>query len=149
MLLRDDRQMAICDIEAQCIETADQFGAAADRTEDTPLKALFVELAGQRRQLASDLAEHIRALGDLPQAPDPDKEQLDGFFSTVKSLLSGDERGTLIDERLAGEAQLEEFLDVAQRLEPSSALADMLVRIRRSVELTRHRLHAARSGKFE
>lgn len=149
MLLRDDRQMAISDIEAQCIETADQFAAAAERTEDTALKTLFAELASQRRQLAGDLAEHIRALGDLPQAPDPDKEQFDGFMSTVKSLLSGDERGTLIDERLAGEAQLEQFLDVAQRLDPSSALADMLDRIRNSVQMTRHRLHAARSSKFE
>ncbi len=144
MLLRDDRQMAISDIEALCIETADHLAAAANQTDDMNLKQLFTELALQRRQLAIELAVHIRSLDDLPKTPDPDREQFGDFVTSVKSFFSSDLRGTLLNDRLAAEDRMDAVLDAAQHVALPHPTITMIERIRDNVRMTRRRLQDAR-----
>ncbi|HEY0844683.1 MAG TPA: DUF2383 domain-containing protein [Noviherbaspirillum sp.] len=144
MLLRDDRQMAISAVETLCFETADAYAAAASQTGTPPLAQLFDALAGQRRQLAAELAAHIRALDDLPQQPDPDREALGQVLSGLKALLSGDADGSLIHERLQGEDKLAAALrDALQHPLPPETHA-MLDRIGAQVHATQQKLEVAR-----
>jgi hypothetical protein len=108
MLLRNEQQLALNRVETLCIETADRYAAAADATDDPALSGLFGELAQQRRKFAAELADHIRALDDLPQPPDPDRETVDELLTSIKAFFSGDQRDTLIDERKKLENELAE-----------------------------------------
>lgn len=108
MLLRNEQQVALNQVETLCIETADRYAAAADATDDHALSSLFGELAQQRRKFAVELADHIRALDDLPQQPDPDRETVDELLTSIKAFFSGDQRDTLIDERKKAEQELAE-----------------------------------------
>lgn len=124
MLLRNQQQLALNQVESLCIEAADHYAAAASQTDDAKLVELFEELAEHRSRLAAELADHIRAMDDLPQAPDPDRETADDVISAIKSFFSTDADGNLIDERqefehrvaLAAEAALQQPMPEATRL---------------------------------
>jgi uncharacterized protein (TIGR02284 family) len=143
MLLRNDQQLALNQIETLCIETADHYAAATGNTADPALSSLFGELARQRRQFAMELADHIRALDDLPQQPDPDRETVDDLLTSIKAFFSGDQRDTLIAER----KRLEQELAQAAQAGLQQALpeeAKMLLRqLLSHVDATIRRLDAA------
>lgn len=106
MLLRNEQQLALNQVETLCVAAADHYATAAADTDDEALSRLFDELARQRREFAVELAEHIRALDDLPQHPDPDRETVDDLITSIKAFFSEDERATLIDERKKLELEL-------------------------------------------
>lgn len=145
MLLRDEPQMALSTVETLCFETADSYASAAKRTGDQELSARFETLAAQRRELAADLAAHIRALDDLPQQPDPDREAFQNMVSSVMALLSGDARTALIEERIQGEEALAKATrEALQHVLPPDTLS-MLHRLLAHAESTRNELGAARA----
>jgi len=82
------------------------------------------------------VAPHIRALGDLPQDPDPDREALDHVVVGLKALLSGDGGATLVEHRLRAEDALREAVLAAQDADlpehTHAALAGMLAGIDRA-----------------
>jgi len=127
MLLRNEQQLALNRIETLCIETADRYSAAAGATDDPFLSSLFNELAGQRKEFAAELADHIRALDDLPQQPDPDRETVDELLAGIKAFFSGDQRDSLIDERKKLEHELAEAAQAGLQ-QPLPAEAKMLLR---------------------
>lgn len=144
MLLRDERQMALSAVETLCFETADSYANAARRTDDGSLVARFETLAAQRRELAADLAAHIRALDDLPQQPDPDREAFQNVVSSVMALLSGDARAALIDERIQGEEALTKAAREALQHELPPDTQAMLQRLLAHAESARNALRVAR-----
>jgi hypothetical protein len=146
MLLRDEEQMALNDIETRCIEAADHYKSAAQVAGVAPAAPLFRNLAQRRAQLAADLALHIRALGDLPQTPDPDRELFGDMLMELKALFSADAARTLIDERLASEQAIVAAIASARRLAlPNTALLT-LDRIEADVRMAQRQLAAARDG---
>jgi uncharacterized protein (TIGR02284 family) len=145
MLLRTNQQLALNDVGSLCIASADHYEAAAGKTADPELTGLFAELAAQRRQLAEELAEHIRALDDLPQQPDPDMEAVDHLLSSVKALFSTDERRVLIDEREQFEHKFAEAVQAAQQEELPVEAKALLGRIAGHVAESVRRLEAMRT----
>lgn len=145
MLLRDEREMAINDVETLCVEAADHYAAAAGRAQDAALAALFEELALQYRQFAAALARHIRASGDLPQQPDPDKETMADAFTSIKGLLRGDLRSTLIDDRARGEDAIATAARAALAQDVDDALRALLQEVLAHTEAARLRLDHARA----
>lgn len=144
MLLRDDKQAALNRVESLCLETADGYGSAAGQADDRTLAALFEQARQQRQRLATELAPHIRALGDLPRQPDPDREALDHVVDGIKAFLSGDGDAALLEQRLAADAGLEEAIRAAldENLAPDTR--DMLKRMLDEVGQMRERLLNAR-----
>lgn len=108
MLLRDDRQIALSQLEILSIEAADGYASAADRTDNTELRQLFGELGNEHSRFAADLALQIRALDDLPKSPDPDRETMEHALSAVRGFLSGHTRETLLAEQEQRELKVEE-----------------------------------------
>lgn len=147
MLLRDDRQMAISEVETRCMEAADRYTAAAGKAGDAALAALFSELATQHGQFAAALASLIRADDDLPQPPDPDKEAVKEVLTGLKSLLHGDARDTLVTEREEGEAELADAVEAALKLEHDAGTRKLLEQILAHTAAARDRLAAARAAR--
>lgn len=146
MLLRDERQMAVNAVETLCFETADAYAAAAAKAADPSLARLFETLAGQRRQIAAELAAHIRALDDLPQQPDPDREAFDHVLDGIKAFLSGNADAALIDAREQAEDKLAAASGEALRHELPAETQSLLKRIEGHAASTKRELAAARPG---
>jgi hypothetical protein len=91
-----------------CLEAADGHEAAAGMLEEGDrLAGGLRDLARARREAADQLGEAIRALGDLPPAPDADLEAARELASLVKAALLPDQRQTLMQERADAETCLE------------------------------------------
>lgn len=148
MLLRDDRQMAIARVETLCIEAADRYASAAEKAQTPALAGLFNELARQHRRFVAALAPQIRAIDDLPQLPDPDKETIEDMFTDVKSWLRGDVHGTLIEERERGEDALADATRAALAHELPAEMRGLLQEILAHAEAARGRLADARAGRL-
>ena len=146
MLLRDDTQTALNRVESLCLETADGYGSVARQAGDPSLAALFGQTQQQRQRLAAELAPHIRALGDLPRQPDPDREALDHVVDGIKAFLAGDSDAVLLEQRLAADAGLEEAVRAALGEALAPETRDMLMRMLQEVGQMRERLLNARSG---
>jgi uncharacterized protein (TIGR02284 family) len=146
MLTRNSQQLALNEVESLCFESADHYASAAAKTSDPELARLFSELEDQRRKLAGELAQHIRALDDLPKQPDPDMEAVDHLLSSVKALFSPDERSALIDESEQFEHKLADAVQAALGEELSEEAKALLGRIRDHVEEAMQRLDAMRSS---
>jgi uncharacterized protein (TIGR02284 family) len=145
MLLRNQQQLALNEVESLCFESADHYAAAAGKTTDPELSQLFTELEQQRRQFAAELADHIRAIDDLPKQPDPDMEAVDHLLSSVKALLSSDDRGTLIEERAQFEHKFADAVKAALQEDLTEDAEALLGRILAHLEEAMLRLDAIRS----
>jgi uncharacterized protein (TIGR02284 family) len=146
MLLRDDRQIALSQLETLCIQATDSYVSAAERTDDMELKQAFTELEKEYGHFASELASQIRALDDLPKSPDPDRETIEHALSAVRGFLSGHARETLLADQEQHERKVEEA--AREALEQTlSGEADALVRrILAHAGKTRARLLAMHAG---
>lgn len=143
MLLRNQQQLALNQVETLCIEAADHYEAAAHQTDDPKLVELFEELAEHRNRLAAELATHIRAMDDLPQAPDPDRETADDVLSAIKSFFSADGRETLIEDREEFEHRVAEAAQAALQQPMPESTKLLLGRIVAHAEEACHLLSAA------
>lgn len=144
MLLRDDRQVAVNAVETLCFETADGYDAAASTTRTPQLAELFSGFAQQRRTLAAELAAHIRALDDLPQQPDPDREAIGQVLSGIRAMLSANADAALIEERLQAEQKLADAARGALQFDLPAQTRDMLLRIRADADSVQRELDRAR-----
>lgn len=144
MLLRNQQQLALNQVETLCIEAADHYAASARQTDDGGLVELFEELAEHRNRLAAELAEHIRAMDDLPQAPDPDREKADDIISAVKSFFSADTDGSLIQDREEFEYKLAQAAQAALEQPMPEPTLELLGRIVAHAEEACHLLAAAK-----
>jgi uncharacterized protein (TIGR02284 family) len=145
MLLRNQQQLALNEVESLCFESADHYAAAAGKTTDPELSQLFTELEQQRRQFAAELADHIRAIDDLPKQPDPDMEAVDHLLSSVKALLLSDDRGTLIEERVQFEHKFADAVKAALQEDLTEDAKALLGRILDHLEEAMLRLDAIRT----
>lgn len=143
MLLRNEQQLALNQVETLCIESADHYATTADNTDDQVLSRLFGELARERRQFVIELADHIRALDDLPQQPDPDRETVDDLLTSIKAFFSGDQRDTLIDERKKLEHDLADAIQAGMQQALPADTKILLRQLLSHVEATLLRLEEA------
>jgi uncharacterized protein (TIGR02284 family) len=112
-MLRSELQIALNDVEVALQEAADGHEWAADFVSDPQLADLLRELALERRSLAEALGEQLKALGDLPRAPDTDLETVRDLVSRIKAAFSPDERQALLQDRAVAEANLESRTEAA------------------------------------
>jgi uncharacterized protein (TIGR02284 family) len=144
MLLRNDQQLALNQVETLCTESADHYAAAAETADDPALSHLFGEIARERRRFAAELADHVRALDDLPKQPDPDWETVDDLITGIKAFFSGDQRDTLIDERKKHERELAEAAEAGLQQDLPGATKSQLRQLLSHVHATIDQLERVR-----
>ena len=79
------------------------FRAAADYMQDPSLKAMFLELAGQRRQFAADLVPHLNRLGGAPDSEGTAAGAVHRGWMNVKAHVPGHDDQTIVVEAARGE----------------------------------------------
>ncbi|OWW19310.1 hypothetical protein AYR66_07145 [Noviherbaspirillum denitrificans] len=134
--------MSVNAVERLCFETAGHYEAAASELGEDHLAHVFSALADERQRLAGDLAVQIRALDDLPQQPDPDREAMSHMLSGIKALLSRDMRGTLVADCERGEEALLSALHAALRQDLPEEMQEVLRRILAHAESAQRELSA-------
>jgi uncharacterized protein (TIGR02284 family) len=140
MLLRNEQQLALNQIETLCMASADHYALAVDNSDDPRLAQLFGDLARERKAFAVELADHIRALDDLPQQPDPDRETVEDLITGIKAFFSGDQRDTVIEDRKKQELELAEAIQAGLQQALSAETKMFLRRLLNHVDASMHRL---------
>ncbi len=142
-LLRTDAETALDRATELCKEAADVYRTARAAADDTDLAALFLELEENRRQRARELAGAIRQMGNLPGAPDADRETVEHLATRAKAILSPDGRRALLEDCRQSEEKLAAAIAAARAEDlPASTLA-LLQRLAQEGEQVRRRLSAA------
>jgi hypothetical protein len=144
MLLSTPAEAALAEIGSFCRESADLYRDAASLAQSVPLRDMFAALASRHDEAAARIEARIRAHGDLPRMPDPEREALGELATRVKRVFAADEADVLIDERVAGEQQLAEWVDRALALDHDAATRECLADVQRLVHDALARLAAAR-----
>ena len=144
-MLISDKQIAMNDVIVKCRELADYYREAAEVLEDTKLSNLFRELSRQHKFAAEDLEKRIREKGELPKAPDADREAVELVLSRLKATLSEDERAALLEEREQIETDLVECVAKALQEDLSEKSRSLLERIRSNAVSAKERLRAMRA----
>lgn len=146
-MLRDERIIALDDVVVALKDAADAYEDASGIVAGSDLEELFIELSGRRQKIAATLADHIRALGDLPSEPDADREALGNVVRHVKSMLSDDEWRGLIAEREEDERELSRRVEAALRETLPEPVLETLRECRSEVSSALDRLSAARQAR--
>lgn len=113
MLTRDNEQILLNEIHSLCMEAADHYQATQLKPCVADLEAVLSEAARAHQEFAVQLAAYIRKHDDQPRLPDPDKETLDLFLSSVKARLAGSEKRSLMEDQAKIEQKLCDVIQAA------------------------------------
>lgn len=146
-LLRTDLQTALHDLHVALQENIDNYRDASTFVEDRRAGELFAAIAGEREPLRDEIEQAIRDVGDLPAAPDTDKETGEQLLHRLQSLFSRDQTEDVIAQRLEAEAALEEVLDEGQAMNVGEPYTRLNARCRELVDSARRRLESGLEQK--
>jgi hypothetical protein len=113
-ILRNEYQVALQDLHALLQESADHYRDSARFVDDGRAARLFHEIADDREAFAARVADVIRGTGDLPAAPDADRETGEQLIHRLRAWFSPDQMRDVIGQRLEAEVELASWL-VEQR----------------------------------
>lgn len=114
--IRTDKQVALHDLLIAIEESADHYQDAADFLKDHPACVYLEQFAKQRLILTTRLEQAIRAQGELPAAPDPDKETSAKIFQHMLASLAREEAAKVIEQRLEKEEEISELAQAAEEV---------------------------------
>lgn len=133
-ILRSEVQVALNELHVAIRESADLYHFVAGLLQNPQAVSAFSEFARERDQLAAQLAESIRASGDLPGEPDRDREAGEEVRERLEAMIAADQTAEVIEHRRSAERDLLTLLD-GKRLEVlQPEYTDLLARCRSSVE---------------
>ena len=117
-----DTEVALNELLVACRASIDHYDAACGLIDDEDKITLFRSITNQRTDLSEQLAAAIRELGDLPSAPDPDKETSEILIEHLGASLSENDEDYIMSQRIKAEEHLQSLVDDARELE--SALSE-------------------------
>lgn len=142
-MLRDERQIAIDEVVVACRESIDHYNDAAEHVDDDVLGLLFTKIAADRRRLARQLESCQRAAGELPRAPDADRETFQQLYTNAKAALFDDGRDVFLQARLESEMELDSRLHEARAMNQPDDIRACLDAIQKDVDDARAKLAEA------
>lgn len=113
MFIRSDAEAALSELAERCTEVADHYVNSAARLGDGRLADMFEDLARHHADMAKELADHLRSMGSLPRAPDPDRETAVELLSAIRETLSGDTASTVLEDQIQREGRLADEAEAA------------------------------------
>lgn len=144
MLTRDKEQILLNEIHTLCIEAADHYQSAISKECVGDMKAIFLEAAQERQSFAAELATYIRSQDDQPRLPDPDREALALFFTSIKARLANSERQTLIEDLARVEEKLGSAIETSLQSNVPPDLRTILERLLAKTKATQRNLRDLR-----
>ncbi|MGQ9424459.1 hypothetical protein ACXYTJ_00745 [Gilvimarinus sp. F26214L] len=114
-IIRSEQEAALNDLLVSSEKSVDHYQDAAEYLRGHKPSGILRAIAGERQTLVEDLQDAVRATGDLPSAPDEDRESVEKLLHRVHASLSEDEIQDLVRQRMEGEGELLERLSVLRR----------------------------------
>lgn len=105
-LLRSDQLASLQALLVECRKSVDYFYDAADFVEDPEVSEKMLDLADSRNRVTHRLEDAVRELGDLPTAPDTDRETGELLLDHARASLAEDKTAQVIQQRLHTEREL-------------------------------------------
>ncbi len=105
-LLRTDKEVALNDLLVASRETADHYQDALEYLDDHPITPALRDIMQARLSVIERIEQAIRALGDLPSMPDPDRETGKMLLHHVTAALSSDSATEILEQRIKAERHL-------------------------------------------
>lgn len=139
-LLRTDKEVALNDLLVASRETADHYQDAIEYLEDPQLTPVLREIIQERQAFIARIEQSIRALGDLPSVPDPDRETGEMLIHHVTAALSPDSANEILEQRVKAEQQLLDLLQACHDVGLDKEHAVMLNEMEQQVRATLARL---------
>ena len=106
MLLRSDAQIVLHRIVMLCMEASDHYSSSATRCHNTGLDKMFNSQAISHSQMATELTEHIRCMGDFAGSADPEREAIGELIRQLRELSPCNLCITMLEVYLRMEARL-------------------------------------------
>lgn len=113
---RTEDQAAFNALLVAARETLDHYRDAVEMV-DQNLGEMFRGIGARRREFIHRLEGAVRALGDLPAVPDPDKESGEMLLHHVAALFQNDYAGDILNQRIEGEKKLADLVREVQTSE--------------------------------
>jgi uncharacterized protein (TIGR02284 family) len=118
------------------------FRYAANHLNDPSVKALFLEIAGQRERFASDLLPYAQRLGGASEADGTAAAALHRGWMTIKDALTGHDDKAIIGEAERGEgAAVTAYKDAVEGMLPPT-VRDLIERQYEDVRHSHERIRA-------
>jgi len=121
-MLLDDQQVAISELIVAYQESIDHNIAALERIQGDRTSRLLKDICNVHMQQIKKLSAIIKDLGELPRAPNADREQLQQLFTHTKAILATDERAIYLSDRISGIERLLVLLQNALNLNFSTEI---------------------------
>jgi hypothetical protein len=102
--IRTDGQAALNSMLKAARETLDHYRDGAGLDEN--IAQLFRDISRQRREFIRRLEDAVRATGDLPSVPDPDKEAGEMLIHHVAAMIKDNYAADLVEQRIEDEKEL-------------------------------------------
>lgn len=105
-LLRTDKEVALNDLLVASRETADHYQDALEYLGDHPITPTLRDIMQARLSMIERIEQAVRALGDLPSMPDPDRETGEMLLHHVTAALASDSATEILEQRIKAERHL-------------------------------------------
>jgi len=146
--IRTEQQVALNDLLVATEKSADLLrdaahfldGNQAHFLDASQMEHELEQLAERRDMVTQDLRQAIRALDDMPSAPDPDAESTEKLLHRISAIFSGEKsRETTLRQRLATEDHLTALLADVQARNLGEDFDGLLYELKESIrEVTLH-----------
>lgn len=139
-IMRNEDQVALQDLHARVRESVDHYRDAARFVEDGRIARLFDGIADDREAFAARVARTIRENGDLPGAPDADRETGEQLIHHLRAWFASDQTRNVIEQRLEAEVGLADWLSAQRGLGQARQQEALLDALERQIDEIRSRL---------
>lgn len=143
--LLSDTEVALNELLVACRESVDHYQDAIKLVEQAEVANSFRDIANHRKLFFNRLATTIRELGDLPSAPDPDKETSEMLIHHLGAALSPDYSEKVLSQRIAAEEHIKTLIDNTRATEINETSRALLDDLSQHVEETIKTLSVIRS----
>lgn len=124
--LLSDTEVALNELLVACRESIDHYQDAAELVGQSDIAKIFLDIANNRKLFLTRLASAIKELGDLPSAPDPDKEAGEMMLHHLGAALSADYTNEALTQRVKAEEHILTLINAACTTEPNPSCSTLL-----------------------
>lgn len=124
-------------LSQRCHDSQAGYRKAAEQSRDRDLAYEFEQMAEERRAMAADIDNALRALGREPPSGSSSLGALHRLFVGAKSMLSRNDRKAILQEVARGESAFEETYDEVLMMDLPYDLRRMLQGQHRSARRAR------------
>lgn len=139
-IIRTDEQADALDTLKLIIETADLYRAMGELLTEENVHHQLFDIAKERESYIESFRDVVRQLGELPEAPDSDRELVEQLGGKVTQLFSADSTKAILEKCLKKDDVLAEVISNTRLDEHSAEFKNLLESLDHHLTTTRQRL---------